>query len=224
MYPMLITMLTLNDKTVENAQEIFEQCDDLPCNYWGFKDIGLPRDKIKQLVEAMKNKGKTTLLEVVSLTEKECMEGAELAVECHFDYLMGTVFYDSVFNFLKDKDIRYMPFCGKVTGHPSVLEGTVQEAIDEAKKLEKLGVDGFDLLVYRYTGDPEQYAREFINNIKLPVVIAGSIYNLERINKVKELNAWAFTIGSAFFQKKFVKGGSFREQLKAVLSFITRWQ
>ena len=71
---------------------------------------------MKQLVKNMKDAGKTTLLEVVTYTENECMEAAKLAVECKFDYLMGTLFYYSVFNFLKDKPIKYSPFCGKVSG------------------------------------------------------------------------------------------------------------
>jgi len=35
-------------------------------------------------------------LEVVAYTEKECIEGAKMAVECGCDILMGTIFFDSV--------------------------------------------------------------------------------------------------------------------------------
>jgi hypothetical protein len=222
MTPKLITMLTHNDETVKNALEVFKQCADLPCEFWGFKDIGLPVDQMKLLVNRMKDSGKTTFLEIVSLTEHECLAGAKVAVDCKFDYLMGTVFYNSVFEFLKDKPIRFLPFCGKVSGHPSIVEGSIEEAIEDGKKMEKIGVDGFDLLAYRYLGDPEQLAKKFIDAIKLPVVVAGSISSFARLDKIKELTPWAFTIGSAFFEKKFAPGGSFGKQIETVLGYLDK--
>jgi len=222
MAPKLITMLTYNDETVKNALEVFNQCAELPCDFWGFKDIGLPLDQMKQLVNRMKEAGKTTFLEIVSLKEHECLAGAKVAVDCEFDYLMGTVFYNSVFEYLKDKPIKFLPFCGKVSGHPSIVEGTIEEAIDDGKKMEKIGVDGFDLLAYRYVGDAEQLAREFIQAIDSPVVIAGSIDSFARLDKIKELDPWAFTIGSAFFAQKFVPEGSFDKQMEAVLDYLDK--
>jgi hypothetical protein len=222
MAPKLITMLTYNDETVKNAMEVFNQCAGLPCEFWGFKDIGLPVGQMKQLVNRMKEAGKTTFLEIVSLTEHECLAGAKVAVDCKFEYLMGTVFYNSVFEFLKHKPIKFLPFCGKVSGHPSIVEGTIEEAIEDGKKMEKIGVDGFDLLAYRYAGDPEQLAKEFIEAIKLPVVVAGSINSFARLDKVKELDPWAFTIGSAFFEKKFIPDGSFDKQIETVLDYLEK--
>lgn len=222
MKPKLITMLTYNDETVKNAFEVFAQCADLPCELWGFKDVGLPKDQMKALVRHMKSSGKTTFLEVVSLSEQECMDGARLAVECGFDYLMGTVFYDSVFGFMKGQPIKFFPFCGKVHGHPSILDGTVQEIVADGRRMAALGVDGFDLLAYRYTGDAEAMTAEFLRQVKVPLVMAGSIDGFSRLDAVKGLNPWAFTIGSAFFDKKFVPGGSFREQMAAVLDYLGR--
>ena len=94
-------MLTYNDVTVEDAVAVFEDCADLPCICWGMKDIGLTRSQMKDLVNRMRAKGKTVFLEIVSLTEKECMAGARLAVDCRFDYLMGTVYYPAVHDYLK---------------------------------------------------------------------------------------------------------------------------
>ena len=64
----IIIMLTHNDRTVENALDIFESCKDLPVECWGFKDVGLPIPKMKALVSAMKAAGKVTFLEVVTYT------------------------------------------------------------------------------------------------------------------------------------------------------------
>ena len=44
MKPEIIIMLTHHDVTVKDAGEIFEQCKDLPVKFWGFKNVGLPKD------------------------------------------------------------------------------------------------------------------------------------------------------------------------------------
>ena len=216
----LIVMLTYNDRTVKNAVEIFDECKDLPVKCWGFKDVGLPAVQMKQLVKNMKSAGKTTFLEVVSYTEKECLDGAGLALECGFDYLMGTLFYDSAFDLLKNKPIIYFPFCGKVSGSPSILEGGIDEIIDEAKRMMQAGVEGFDLLAYRYVNDPEELAGCFIKEVPVPVVLAGSVNSYKRLDRVAELNPWGFTMGSALFDKKFISSGTFRQQLEKVVEYI----
>ena len=86
---------------------------------------------------------------------------------------MGTVFYESVFGFMKGQPTRFFPFCGKVYGHPSILDGTVEEIVADGRRMAALGVDGFDLLAYRYTGDAEKMTAEFLRQVKVPLVMAG---------------------------------------------------
>jgi hypothetical protein len=222
MTPQLIVMLTRNDQTVQNAIEAFDGCRDLPVQFWGFKNVGLPVEQMKTLVQKIRRAGKTSCLEVVTYTEKECMGAARLAVDCRFDYLMGTLFYPTVFEFLKGKPIKYAPFCGKVSGHPSVLEGSIEEIIAEGRKLQALGIDAVDLLAYRHVDDPEALATAFIKAITVPVILAGTVDSFDRIERVKAMGAWGFTIGSAFFSGKFVKGGSFPAQVAAVAQYLRK--
>ena len=72
-----------------------------------------------------------------------------MAVECGFDCLRGTIFFDSILDYCKQHNLRYMPFVGKITGRPSVLEGTIDGMIEEANSLLAKGVYGIDLLGYR---------------------------------------------------------------------------
>ena len=99
----IIIMLTHNDKTVPDAIEIFDENKDLPIQYWGFKDVGMEPAKMKILCDKMHEAGKTAFLEVVSYSEEECMRGAKLAVDCGFDYLLGTLYYDSVAAYIKEQ-------------------------------------------------------------------------------------------------------------------------
>ncbi len=214
----LIVMLTHNDETVNNAHEIFEKCKNSDAKFWGFKEKSLPIEQMKNLYKYMKECGKTTFLEVVEYTEKEGLEGAKIALECGCDILMGTMFFDSINEFCKKNNLRYMPFVGNVTERPSILEGEIDEIIKEANEYLKKGVYGFDLLGYRYTGNAVELNERFVLEVNAPVCIAGSVNGYERLDELKNINPWSFTIGSAFFENKF--DGSFEEQINKVCEYV----
>lgn len=217
----IIIMLTHNDKTVPDAIEVFEENKDLPIQYWGFKDVGMEPVNMKVLCSKMRAAGKTSFLEVVSYTEEECMRGAKLAAECGFDYLLGTLYYDSVAEYVREQGLKYLPFAGKVSQSPSILEGTPQEMLAQEADFAEKGVFGTDLLGYRYVdGDPTALSSEYIKKAKKPVVLAGSIGTEERMKLVKEMDPWCFTMGRALFTKNFVKDGSFRDNLVYVVEFL----
>lgn len=214
----LIVMLTHNDKTVENAYEIFEQCKNSKAEYWGFKESPLPLEEMKKLYTYMKQCGKKTFLEVVSYTENECLDGAKMAIECECDILMGTMFFDSINELCKKNNIKYMPFVGKISGRPSILGGNIDEIIEEARGYLNKGVYGFDLLGYRYVGDAVNLNKRFVTEVNAPVCIAGSINSYKRLDEIKDANPWAFTIGGAFFENRF--DGTFAEQIDKVCDYI----
>ena len=218
--PELIVMLTHNDLTVHNAYDIFDQCRNSRAKFWGFKEEPLPLEQMKKLFRYMKSCGKTTFLEVVAYSEKECMDGAKKAVECNCDFLLGTTFSDSINEFCRLNHIKYMPFVGIITGRPSVLEGTVEDMIQEAETYIAKGVYGIDLLGYRYTGDATRLNREFVASVNAPVCIAGSVNSYERLTELKSIAPWAFTIGGAFFENKF--DGTFQEQINKVCEYVNR--
>ena len=125
MKPELIVMLTHNDLTVRNAYEIFEQCKDSKALYWGFKEQPLPLEEMQRIFARMKACGKRTVLEVVEYTEEEGLKGAEMAVKCGVDLLMGTMYSDKILEFCKKHKLAYMPFVGEIVDRPSVLKGSI---------------------------------------------------------------------------------------------------
>ena len=166
-------MLTWHDYTVENAEEIFEQCKLSKAKYWGFKEHPLPLDRMKALFHHMKQCGKTTVLEVVAYTEQEGLEGARIAATCGCDILMGTKFHDSINSYCLEHGIKYMPFVGDVTGRPSVLEGTIDGIIAQAQDFIAKGAYGIDLLGYRFTGDARALNQALVAAVDAPVCLAG---------------------------------------------------
>ena len=216
--PELIVMLTHNDLTVHNAYDIFDQCKNSKAKFWGFKEEPLPLEQMQKLFSYMKSCGKTTFLEVVAYTEKECLEGAKKAVACNCDFLLGTIFSDAINNFCKDNHLKYLPFVGKISERPSILEGSIEDMIQEANAYIAKGVYGIDLLGYRYTGDASLLNREFVAGVNAPVCIAGSINSYERLNEIKSVAPWTFTIGGAFFENKF--DGTMKEQIDKVCEYI----
>lgn len=218
--PELIVMLTHQDRTVQDALQLFERTRDYPITHWGFKDVGLSPEEMQRIVTAMKAAGKITFLEVVSLSEEEGLRGARLAVDLGFDVLMGTVFFPSIGEYLKDKAIKYYPFPGHIHSHPSILDGTIDEIVAHARELESYGAHGLDLLTYRYAGDAAHLLSQVVQATQVPIVSAGSIASFERITEVWDTGAWGFTIGSAFFEKQFVPDGSFEENVLAVCNWL----
>lgn len=214
----LIVMLTQNDLTVEDAYKVFEECRNSKAKFWGFKEEPLPLDKMKELYKYMKECGKTTVLEVVAYTEEEGMQGARMAAECGCDILMGTIFSDSINEFCKQNNLKYMPFVGKIVERPSILEGSIDDMIKQANEYLKKSVYGFDLLGYRYTGNAVELNKKFVSQVNAPVCIAGSVNSYKRLDELKDANPWAFTIGSAFFENKF--GNNFNEQINKVYEYM----
>lgn len=211
-------MLTHHDLTVENAEEIFENCKNSKAEYWGMKEHPLPPERMKALFSRMKECGKTTALEVVAYDLKSALRGAELAVYCDCDILMGTKFFDSVAEICLKHNIRYFPFVGTIQGRPSVLEGSVEEIINEAHDVISRGADGIDLLAYRHIENPDTLISAISKDCEVPLCIAGSIDNYEKLDKIRQFKIPFFTIGSAFFRNCF--NGSFAEQIDKVIDYL----
>ena len=223
MVPKLILMFTQNDMTVPDAIEYFEQVKDLPVDFFGFKELGLSPEKMKILNDKIHKAGFQSFLEIVEYEEDQILSPAKIAVDMGFDYLMGTVYYSSIWKII-DKKIKYFPFCGKIYNRPSILDGTIEEIATDAKRIEAEGVNGFDLLAYRYIV-PEKVnnlVAAVLKAIKVPLVSAGSINSFARLNETIDQGVWGFTIGGAFFEKKFVPNGSYRDNVAAVVDQLKK--
>ncbi len=216
--PMLVVMLTKNDLTVPDAAKIFELCKDSQAQCWGIKEHPLPPNEMQRLFARMKECGKTTFLEVVAYTEEEGLAGARLAADCGCDILMGTSFSDRILAFCQSHSLKYMPFVGTVTGRPSLLQGSVEDMIRDARAYLRKGAFGIDLLGYRYLGDATALIQTFVKQVDAPVCLAGSINSYQRLDEVRQVAPWAFTIGSAFFDGCF--GSGLKEQVNNVCNYI----
>lgn len=225
MVPKLILMFTLNDMTVPGALDYFEQVKDLPVDFFGFKELGLSPEKMKELNNRIHKAGFKSFLEVVEYDEDKILGPAQQAVDMGFDYLMGTVYYPSIWDIVgrgSKKKINYFPFLGKIYGRPSILDGSIEEIVAEGKKLVEEGADGFDLLLYRYkyADRIDALIKECVKDINAPIVSAGSINSYERLQATIDQGVWSFTIGGAFFEKKFAPNGTYRDNVKAVVDYL----
>lgn len=220
-----IFMLTYNDVTKKDAIEIYEDIRNISdLNFVGFKNIGLKMKEYKKLVKMMKQDGKTIFLEVVSNSEEESIKSAKVGLELEVDYLIGTMkpYIDASMKVIKGKPIKFMPYIGDVVDHPCILKGTIEKIQNDAKEVEGKGIDGINLLAYRHeTINAEELIEKVMNIMKTPLIVAGSIKTPEQVKKMDDLNVWAFTIGGAIFDKKFVPEGSYADNIKYVLNLIT---
>lgn len=219
-----IFMLTHHDVTIPNALEVFEEIKDTGLKFIGCKDIGLPIEKLQELFREMKNADMTTFIEVVSNDEEKHFIGVEKAIRVGADYLIGGMprFTGKTLEYLKEKkaNLKFFPYIGKVIGHPCVLEGSVDEIVDNGVEFEKMGIHGINLLLYRYTGNVNLLLDRAIDTLKIPLIVAGSIDDFEKIGQMKRKNVWAFTIGGAILEKKFAPEKNIKEQVTAVLNLL----
>ncbi|MEG1525729.1 MAG: hypothetical protein RR475_12050 [Clostridia bacterium] len=217
--PELIVMLTYHDVTVKNAKEIFLETQHSTADCWGFKIEGTTKESMFDLAQCIKNAGKKVFLEVLAIDEENCLTAAKYAAECGVDHLLGTMYFESVKNLTKKNGMRYSPF---VSTDREILRGKMGNILKEASELEKEDLFGINLGGFRYVdGDPVQLMRSLSQILNKPMIVAGSIDSYKKIDFMKELpNVWGFTIGGAFFEKKF--GITFLDQINIVNEYIKK--
>jgi len=113
--------------------------------------------------------------------------------------------------------IKFFPYVGQIVDHPCLLRGTIAEIADDARRAESLGVDGINLLAYRYDGDVDALVEAVVGATSLPVIAAGSVDSPARIQALAERGVWAFTIGTAALDGKLVAGAPLEGQLQSAL-------
>ncbi|MEM8728536.1 MAG: cupin domain-containing protein [Pseudomonadota bacterium] len=216
-----IFMLTRNDRTVAEAADHLETALSLGVRHIGFKDVGLPVEALKALNAAIRAKGATSYLEVVSLDRESEIASARAALEIGVDILLGGTRVDDVLPIISASEIRYFPFPGRIVGHPSVLDGTIEEIAESARSLAALkGVHGLDLLAYRSPlEDTPGLIAAVCKAAGKPVIVAGSIADPDRIASVQAAGAAGFTIGTAALDGAYPSND---ESLDAQLAAIVR--
>jgi hypothetical protein len=223
--PDFIFMLTNQDRTVTDAAERLKDVLAAGITHVGFKDIGLPLDRLLDLAAAIKAAGATLYLEVVSLDEESERRSAQAAVDLGVDILMGGTRPNVILPVIAGKNIRYYPFPGKIVGHPSKLEGTIETIMESALQLTAIeGVNGLDLLAYRFDGDVEALMTRVCEAVDKPVVIAGSIDSPQRMAAVVRSGAAGFTIGTAAFNGAFSGSSNLRLEIETEIDVLKQVQ
>lgn len=218
-----IFMLTHGDKTVENCLEILDEVLPLGLGHIGFKDIGVPSDKLYRLTQRIRDAGATSYMEVVSETSDACLRSAHVAVELGVDRLLGGTDIDAIKAKLEGSDIAYYPFPGFPVDHPTRLRGQPDDIAAHCRDFMRAGAAGVDLLAYRATdADPMalvRAARAALDEGEL--IVAGSIDTPAQVRALRDAGVDGFTIGTAVFDGAFQAGSDgVAAQVRAVLDSL----
>jgi len=73
-----------------------------------------------------------------------------VAAEVKPDYLIGGTLIEPVQEILAGTGIRFFPYVSQIVGHPCLLRGSIEEIVADTERAAALGVDGINLLAYRY--------------------------------------------------------------------------
>lgn len=215
-----VFMLTRDDVTVADAPEVLAGLRDTGLRYVGFKDIGPEPEVLRDVTAAAHEAGMEVMLEVVSTSREDELRSVRAALDIGVDWVLGGTNAEEGALVLAGAAVRYCPFPGTITGHPSVLSGAIDEIAADAARLTAIdGVHGVDLLAYRHaTADVGALTRAVADAVDGPVIAAGSVATIEQIGVLEEAGAWGFTIGSAIFEERLPGGPSVAGQVRAVLA------
>jgi hypothetical protein len=161
--------------------------------------------------------GHTSYLEVVSETDEATLQSARVAAEIGPDYLIGGTLIEPVQEIIAGTGIRFFPYVGRVIDHPCLLRGSIDEIVADVVDAAERGVDGINLLAYRYDGDVDALVEAVVKASSLPVIAAGSVDSAARIRALAERGVWAFTIGTAALDGALVPGAPLAGQLRFIL-------
>jgi len=216
-----IFMLTRQDQTVVDCLEVFQAIRGIGLTHVGFKDIGVERDSLRRLHDAIKASGATSYMEVVATSAEAMLRSARVAIELGVDRLMGGTAVAETLALLQGSGIEYYPFPGRPEGHPTKLGGTAAEVEQQCRRFIEQGCAGVDLLAYRATeAEPlalVRAARRGLGQSRL--ICAGSVDSPARIAALAEAGCDAFTIGSAAFDGSFApRRGLLTGQLAEILA------
>ncbi|MDF2234873.1 hypothetical protein P2H44_20125 [Albimonas sp. CAU 1670] len=220
MRPGFIFMLTRNDLTVPDAPHHLETALAAGVRQVGFKDVGLPVEDLRALAARIRAAGGTCWLEVVSLDAASEAASVRAGVEIGVDRLLGGCRPEVAAPLLAGTGIGYYPFPGRITGHPSVLEGDVEEIAASARALAaRPEVAGLDLLAYRGSVPAEALAARVCAAAGKPVIAAGSIDRPARVEAMARAGCAGFTVGTAALDGAFQGApADLPSQLRAILS------
>jgi pyridoxal biosynthesis lyase PdxS len=225
-----VFMLTHHDRTVDDPIAVYEQIRGCGLRYLGFKDIGVPVAELKEVCARAHGDGLEVMLEVVSTTREEELRSVAASAEIGVDWLLGGTHPEDGLEILGrggkgragragTARPRYCPFPGTVVGHPSILQGEIDEIAESARRITALdGVFGLDLLAYRHqTADAAELTRAVVQAASGPVIAAGSVATTAQISALDQAGAWGFTIGGAIFEGRLPGGPSIAGQVTEVL-------
>jgi DhnA family fructose-bisphosphate aldolase class Ia len=217
-----IFMLTKDDRTIADAIEVLDSISDTGLRYVGFKDVGADPDRQREITARAHDLDMEVMLEVVSTSAEAEANSVRSARAAQVDWVLGGTNPEVGVEILAGTDIRYCPFPGIVTGHPSVLSGSIDDIAASAASLSgTAGVHGVDLLTYRHAdADPEELTRAVVKACDGPVIAAGAVVTRDQIDLLDRAGAWGFTIGSAIFNGQMPGAPSVAAQVQTVLGWL----
>ncbi len=213
-------MLTRSDQTVTDCLEVLDELAPVGLRHVGFKDVGATPAVLAELTRRIRARGATSYMEVVSTSPEACLRSARVGVEVGVDWLLGGTQVAEVQAILAGSAVRYAPFPGRPTGHPTRLGGAPADIAADCARFAAQGCAGVDLLAYRATdADPLALVRAARAATPGLLLVAGSVDSPARIRALADAGADAFTIGSAAFDGSFSpRKGALRSQLADILA------
>ncbi len=178
-------------------------------DFWGFKDVGLPRKEMEKLLSTMKKAGKKTFLEVVTYSP-EAWHGRSKNMPSVWALIIdGNHFLPRGLGIPARQTHCVPAVCRTVSGSPCVLEGPVDEISSKAFLCCNWALQ---VLICWPTGIAPAIRKHWsriCGQGSRTQLIAGSIDTPERMRFVESQNVWPLPWAPRFLIKNlFLKAAS----------------
>lgn len=119
-------MLTKDDRPIDDAVEVLESLAGSGLRYVGFKDVGADPERQQEITALAHGLEMEVMIEVVSTSADAEAHSVKSARSANVDWVLGGTNPQGGVVLLAGTAIHYCPFPGTVTGHPSVLSGSIE--------------------------------------------------------------------------------------------------
>src|SRR3954451_25290394 len=110
----VIFMLTRDDVTLSDARQIYASIAQTGVRHVGCKEVGLPTDELKALMDDIRSHGHETWIEVVSEPEEDTLDSARAAAEIGPAHLIGATMIEPVQEILAGTGVKFWPYVGQI--------------------------------------------------------------------------------------------------------------
>lgn len=212
--PVLVFMLTVNDRTVAQPAALLSEVLASPLEAIGIKETGVPPERIEELLHELAGHTHRVYLEVMTDDPSECLHLVEAAGRARISGVLGTRNTTAIGAAIRASRLEYFPILDDQAAYSRTLEDDISPISKMARRQSSDDhVTGILLNPYRIACNPILLTKAVKSASGKPVFATGSINSLSRLEILSAAGADLIGIGSSIIECTLAPG-SMSDQIR----------